>query len=262
LIKTNKRRKKEKDAAAAADAEELNEDPTEPEVEIYLYNDGRINPLRSLTWHKFREMQHWLSKQDKKSDDEEDSSSDTDSDDSHHFGYAFFNQDNVHQSVFFWDNLTVCEWLRHTGFDEYEQMFADEGVDGPILTQLHHDDLKEFGMKLLRRKQFITALYELLSYSKWPTRGQAKEHHVGQAYGGYDQIVPLKDSPSVIEDEYMYFNYTKQDCRTPERTPRTRNTSLQMTGAHIPDSIEISPEASEILGKHDNVAEGEAWSVS
>merc|ERR1719193_1325829 len=76
IDKDKQEEKAEKDALAAADAEDLNEDPTEPEVEIYLYNDNKISPLRSLTWHKFREMQHWLSKRDdrdhppKKSDDE------------------------------------------------------------------------------------------------------------------------------------------------------------------------------------------------
>jgi len=225
---------------------EVVEDPTNPDVMIYVYKDDQLEPLRGLTLSKFAELEKWLEealkpepRRHQASDEDSDSDSDSENEGGkkkktkHMGGNMYFREMHASKTVFKWDIPAVLKWLSFIGFQEFEDKFKKDAVDGRTLTQIHESDCIYFGMKLLRRKQFMQALYELLLDCEWPDNSTTNQKKINTpTVKPRNSIVQMPKNhsshpmagetiPSEVEEEFMTFE---------DRSPRT----FGVTNSRIP----------------------------
>src|SRR5690349_18808727 len=63
--------------------------------------------------------------------------------------------------------MDVGAWLRELGLAECAEAFAENGVDGAMLTELNNEDLKDLGVtRLADRKRLLKAIEELSAGKK------------------------------------------------------------------------------------------------
>jgi len=69
--------------------------------------------------------------------------------------------------------MSVTDWLKKYGLEQYVDAFAENGVDTSLLTELTNEDLKDLGVeRLADRKRLLKAIDELGSVSDQITNGQ------------------------------------------------------------------------------------------
>ena len=61
-----------------------------------------------------------------------------------------------------WSLEEVGNWLKKIGYEDFEEDFVGEMIDGKWLVRLTEHDLMILGMKFGRRKMFMDHLYQLI----------------------------------------------------------------------------------------------------
>ena len=56
---------------------------------------------------------------------------------------------------------TIAEWLASLGLSEYEQRFAENGIDVSVLPHLTEQHLKDLGVLLAHRLKMLAAIAQL-----------------------------------------------------------------------------------------------------
>lgn len=64
--------------------------------------------------------------------------------------------------------LSFAEWLREAGLERYESVLAENDIDFRVLRKLTESDLKELGLTLGYRKNFLEAVAVLDSQARPP----------------------------------------------------------------------------------------------
>jgi len=60
IDKDKQEEQREKDAQDKLEADARDEDPAKPEITLWALVDGRMKPLRALTWHRYDELEEWF----------------------------------------------------------------------------------------------------------------------------------------------------------------------------------------------------------
>jgi len=263
-IDKDKQEEKQAEEAEKAEMEDArDDDPAKPEIDIFTWQDGVLEPLRSLTWHRYRELEQFL--QDAAEADERHkrtySDSEDDSDDSdstlletkratpidHEAGNLFFlRHQDISTTVHSWDVETVLIWLSDIGFQEFHNKFKKDEIDGPTLTQLNEVDLVNMGMRLARRKDFMASLYELLADCEWPSKADRiyrppprprPELKPKNSLRRSKNKLPGTVEPASIEieEEFMTFNYSSPSKDKNSKVKPSSNASSQNAGVQMAD---------------------------
>lgn len=204
--KEEEKSKKKMENAARAEREARDKSKA---LEIYVYKDGRMSPLRKITWKKYRQLEKLLQEpiEDVISDQENGSEPTTDISQKNGEGKSNASFKPV---VFKWSVDQVLQWLSSIGFDEFYKKFRHEEIDGRTLTQLNDVDLIGLGMKLQRRKDFMVALYELLDKADWPENTKEKSEKY------------IKDQTAALKTE------NRRQPRTSNNHPRTVARNIEL----------------------------------
>jgi len=60
IDKDKQEERAEKEAQDKLEADARDEDPAKPEITLWALVDGRMKPLRALTWHRYDELEEWF----------------------------------------------------------------------------------------------------------------------------------------------------------------------------------------------------------
>jgi hypothetical protein len=69
----------------------------------------------------------------------------------------------------------IAEWLEKLGLSEYEQRFAENGIDVSVLRYLTDQDLEKIGVLLGHRRKMLAAIAELAGAVQAPPQPETPE---------------------------------------------------------------------------------------